>query len=232
MSNDQSRWTSESLKNTVQAVGIILASAWGIYTFVYQTWIAPGRIPPYVVATLQLEPSGVHESAACLTARVRLKNAGRIRAYTLASALTITGFRVQSVVDTLIEANAVQALQQGSRVYRHFEPSKEKVLAVSSIVPPGWTFEEGEEFEKDLLVCAPPRAYDAAKLTVLVKLATHYSPLVLEKWTQLPNGDYWPNTFIIQGRDTMELDLRNPGLRTMQEHLHLDYLETSVETIW
>jgi hypothetical protein len=54
----RSSWSMETLSSAVQTLAIVLAGAWGVYTFVYEAKIAPGLAPPSVSVTSALERVG------------------------------------------------------------------------------------------------------------------------------------------------------------------------------
>ena len=60
--NGHKKFSTEALNNMVQTLAIIMAGAWGVYTFVYQAKIAPGLEPPTISVSSTLEKAGQKET--------------------------------------------------------------------------------------------------------------------------------------------------------------------------
>ena len=226
-------WTSEAIKNTAQTVGIVIATIWGIYTFVYQANIAPASLPPNIVVTPEIAVVGSQGSAVCLSIRVRIRNAGHRRAYLLASGFTVLGLHVLPNTDTLAVARATQAIRRSSRAYGDFQLSGPRLLAVGPLTPQGYWLDDGEEFVNEFLVYAAAGRYDAARLTVTVKIATEFPAGVVQVWDAVGDStELWPNTAILHGRDTIS-DPHTQEMQRVRKRYKFAYVQESDETsLW
>lgn len=223
------RWTSESIKNSVETLAIILAGAWGLYTFVYQAKIAPSHLPPYVVVTPELQVVGLTASkTVCLSARVRIRNPGHRRVYVLAAGFTVTGRSLSQLNDSLSVARAEQVLNGLASSESAF--SRQATLAVGVIVNAGFWFEENEELVREFLVFTRSNKYDVADLTVTVKVASELPAGILQRWSKVGVAEFWPNTFIVKGRDTVKYDSKNPEHRKLSDMYHVAVVQTTVWT--
>lgn len=101
------------------------------------------------------------------------------------------------------------------------------------MTPPGYWLDEGEEFIHEFLVYTPAGRYDAARLTVVMKDGTDFPSNVLQIWKAVGDStEFWPNTAILQGRDTV-LDPHNQEMQRVRKRYKFAYVQVSDETpLW
>ena len=83
-----SKFSLEALNSGVQTLAIVLAGAWGVYTFVYEAKIAPGLAPPSVSVTSALERVGQRDGVVASDPRSPGPTSARPRSGSWASPTT------------------------------------------------------------------------------------------------------------------------------------------------
>src|ERR687893_3338016 len=93
------RFGMETLNSAVQTLAIVLAGAWGVYTFVYEAKIAPGLAPPSVSVTSALERVGEKEDLVAIRSTVTRTNVGQAEVRILGLTYNVVGVRVRFAED-------------------------------------------------------------------------------------------------------------------------------------
>jgi hypothetical protein len=83
----------ETLNSAVQTLAIVLAGAWGVYTFVYEAKIAPGLAPPSVSVTSALERVGQRGDLVAIRSTVTRTNVGQAEVRVLGLTYNVVGVR-------------------------------------------------------------------------------------------------------------------------------------------
>jgi hypothetical protein len=84
---------AETVNNITQTLALILAGAWGVYTFVYQERIAPALAPPTLSVTSILEKAGRHGDLTAIRCAVTRTNVGKSSVRILGLAYNLTGIK-------------------------------------------------------------------------------------------------------------------------------------------
>src|SRR3712207_7885051 len=85
------RFGMETLNSAVQTLAIVLAGAWGVYTFVYEAKIAPGLAPPSVSVTSTLERVGQRGDLVAIRSTVTRTNVGQTEVRVLGLTYNVVG---------------------------------------------------------------------------------------------------------------------------------------------
>src|SRR3712207_2325035 len=99
------RFGMETLNSAVQTLAIVLAGAWGVYTFVYEAKIAPGLAPPSVSVTSTLERVGQRGDLVAIRSTVTRTNVGRTEVRVLGLTYNVVGVKTR-----FVEAPAARAM--------------------------------------------------------------------------------------------------------------------------
>ena len=94
-----SKFSLEALNSGVQTLAIVLAGAWGVYTFVYEAKIAPGLAPPSVSVTSALERVGQRDGVVAIRSTVTRTNVGQAEVRVLGLTYNVVGVKVCLVAE-------------------------------------------------------------------------------------------------------------------------------------
>ena len=84
---------AETVNSITQTLALILAGAWGVYTFVYQERIAPALAPPTLSVTSVLEKAGRHGDLTAIRCAVTRTNVGKSSVRILGLTYNLTGIK-------------------------------------------------------------------------------------------------------------------------------------------
>ena len=90
-----SKFRMDTLNSAVQTLAIVLAGAWGVYTFVYEAKIAPGLAPPSVSVTSALERVGQRDGMVAIRSTVTRTNVGQAEVRVLGLTYNVLGVRTR-----------------------------------------------------------------------------------------------------------------------------------------
>jgi hypothetical protein len=188
-----SKFSLEALNSAVQTLAIVLAGAWGVYTFVYEAKIAPGLAPPSVSVTSALERVGQRDGMVAIRSTVTRTNVGQAEVRVLGLTYNVVGVKVR-----FGEAPAAGAMPEelpGSSTVaqaRHYdEPEGGEVILRHGVLFEGATalpsepsgLNPGEAVSRDLIFYADPTRFDSIRFQVelsYAKMSEPPVPLVFE----------------------------------------------------
>jgi hypothetical protein len=183
----------ETLNSAVQTLAIVLAGAWGVYTFVYEAKIAPSLAPPSVSVTSVLEKVGQRGDLVAIRSTVTRTNVGQAEVRVLGLTYNVVGVRMRFGEDslagamseelprssTVAEAKYYDEPEGGEVILRHgalFEGATALPSAPSGLNP-------GEAVSRDLIFYADPTRFDSIRFLVelsYAKMSEPPVPLVFE----------------------------------------------------
>ena len=178
----------ETLNGAVQTLAIVLAGAWGVYTFVYEAKIAPGLAPPSVSVTSTLERVGQRGDLVAIRSTVTRTNVGQTEVRVLSLTYNVVGVRVLFAEDpaagtmpedlsgssTIAQARYYDEPGGGEVLLRHgvlFEGAMASPSGPSGLNP-------GETVSRDLIFYADPTRFDAIRFLVELSYAKMSEPPV------------------------------------------------------
>ncbi len=188
-----SKFSLEALNSAVQTLAIVLAGAWGVYTFVYEAKIAPGLAPPSVSVTSALERVGQRDGMVAIRSTVTRTNVGQAEVRVLGLTYNVVGVKVR--LGEAVAASAMpDELPRSSTVAqaRHYdEPEGGEVILRHGVLFEGATalpsepsgLNPGEAVSRDLVFYADPTRFDSVRFQVelsYAKLSERPVPLVFQ----------------------------------------------------
>ncbi len=185
-----SKFGMETLSSVVQTLAIVLAGAWGVYTFVYEAKIAPGLAPPSVSVTSTLERVGQRGDLVAVRSTVTRTNVGRAEVRVLGLTYNVVGVRARFAGDTppaagampgelprsstVAQARYYDEAGGGEVILRHgvlFEGATELPSEPSALNP-------GEAVSRDLVFYADATRFDSLRFEVALSYAKASEPPV------------------------------------------------------
>src|SRR5918997_2440966 len=188
------RFGMETLNSAVQTLAIVLAGAWGVYTFVYEAKIAPGLAPPSVSVAGALGRVGQRDGMVAIRSTVTRTNVGQAEVRILGLTYNVVGVRVR-FGETVAAAGAMpRELPKSSTVAQakyYDEPEGGEVILRHGVLfenatalpssPSG--LNPGEAVSRDLVFYADPTRFDSVRFQVelsYTKMSEQPVPLVFE----------------------------------------------------
>jgi hypothetical protein len=179
---------SEALHEWIRSGGILIAAAWGIYTFVWKDILVPSWQPASLSLESSLTPVTGHPADVDgqeMTLEVKGTNASTRRVYLLPNVWWLSGIqrkpsRVFKAGDTqsfLQEAN--QALEGVALIHAERSVSRvpRELMAVGRLFDDNFV-DPGASLQRSILVRIPP-GYEAAELNMMVPLLTRQPMRIL-----------------------------------------------------
>jgi hypothetical protein len=183
-----SKSSMETLNSAVQTLAIVLAGAWGVYTFVYEAKIAPGLAPPSVSVTSTLERVGQRGDLVAIRSTVTRTNVGQAEVRVLGLTYNVVGVRTRfgeapaagampeqlPRSSTIAQARYYDEPEGGEVILRHgvlFEGAPALPSERSALNP-------GEAVSRDLIFYADPSRFDSIRFLVELSYARMSEPPV------------------------------------------------------
>jgi hypothetical protein len=184
-----SKFGMETLNSAVQTLAIVLAGAWGVYTFVYEAKIAPGLAPPSVSVTSALERVGERDGMVAIRSTVTRTNVGQAEVRVLGLTYNVVGVRTRFGEGAAAAGAMPGELPASSTVAqaRHYdEPEGGEVILRHGVLFEGATalpsepsaLNPGEAVSRDLVFYADPARFDSIRFLVELSYAKTSEPPV------------------------------------------------------
>ena len=168
---------SPLLHEWIRSGGILIAAAWGVYTFIWKDILVPSWQPAHLTLEANLSPVPNRPSKAAgleMMLQVKATNASSRRVYLLANIWTLRGVdtapRTGQRVDSDFLQESIQLLRDGSLLptERGVRRAAGKMIAVGRLLGDEF-IDPGNAVNRSILVHIP-REYDAVELGVTTAL--------------------------------------------------------------
>jgi hypothetical protein len=190
MATGDEQSASAQFHRWVQTIGIMIAAAWGIYTFVYKEIMLPKAAPINITVDLQLKKIGMSKSDAAqeknaliaVEMRIAATNPSSREVYLLPSAWIAYGVKINaSSGDSQFQQQVAAApvLEQASQLERHASASEATVVAVGSLLS-DVVLKPNETSKRTLLFHVPRGRYDHLELEAVMPTMGKQSQADLE----------------------------------------------------
>ncbi|WP_165982773.1 hypothetical protein [Dankookia rubra] len=184
----------ETINSAVQTLAIVLAGAWGVYTFVYEAKIAPGLAPPSVSVTSTLERVGQRGDLVAIRSTVTRTNVGQTEVRVLGLTYNVVGVKVRFTEGSVMPGKMPEEVSMSSTIAQaryYDEPEGGEVLLRHGVLFEGATAQPsgpsglnpGETVSRDLVFYADPTRFDSIRFLIelsYAKMSEPPVPLVFE----------------------------------------------------
>ncbi|HKP75240.1 MAG TPA: hypothetical protein VJT67_06820 [Longimicrobiaceae bacterium] len=190
------------LRDALQAIALLIAAAWGFYTFVYEQVIVPRNRPAALVVTPVLEAIGRRGDLVLAKATFVMANHSDSKVYVPAMWYTVRGLKLEQVEQNdsaYLNANrkAAQELFATARFSQFTAADLVGTGKVSTEVET-W-FEPGAEQRVEQLLYIPADRYDAAQLQVQYLITKDIGDVKEVRWRTTDQGDLDPRLVFAAG---------------------------------
>ena len=206
MANSQEANFSEHVKNWVQTAGIIIAAAWGIYTFVYKEIWVPKSAPVNITLNIELQKNGISSNnnnkykkhLVAIEMKISAKNNSSQTINLLHNAFIVWGHKV-----TVSDVGYEQFLDRLSaitiRSYSSILMERHSTLGTPSVVAFGDllcdnALRPGELVTRSLIFHIPPNEYDMLEAHAYIPSVKELSGVEVE-WKFNKKDGMFANVF-------------------------------------
>lgn len=189
---NRARLEADTINNITQTVALILAGAWGVYTFIYQERIAPALAPPTLSVTSVLEKAGRHGDLTAIRCAVTRTNVGQSSVRILGLTYNVSGIKEQFLRGSAVNPGFASAVGEAATVNRaryQLEPEREEIILQNGTLFAG-AHEGGspsdlnpeEAVTRDMVLYADRARFDRVRLHVTLvyaRLDDPPTPLIL-----------------------------------------------------
>jgi hypothetical protein len=190
---ESGRPDADTINNITQTVALILAGAWGVYTFIYQERIAPALAPPTLSVTSVLEKAGRHGDLMAIHCGVTRTNVGQSSVRILGLAYNVSGIKEHFLTGAGMNPGFENALGDAGVVNRaryQLEPERQEVILQNGTLFAGAhaggspsELNPEEAVTRNMVFYADRSRFDRVRLQVSLvygRLDDSPTPLVLE----------------------------------------------------
>ena len=184
---------ADTINNITQTVALILAGAWGVYTFIYQERIAPALAPPTLSVTSVLEKAGRHGDLTAIRCAVTRTNVGQSSVRIMGLTYNVSGIKEQFLTGSATNPGFTSALGDAHSVNRaryQLEPERQEIILQNGTLFAG-AHEGGspsdlnpeEAVTRNMVLYADRARFDRVRLHVSLayaRLDDPPTPLVLQ----------------------------------------------------
>jgi hypothetical protein len=197
--SQKKRTLGETVNTWVQTVGIIIAAAWGFYTFFYKEIILPKSAPVNISLNLALKKTGVSPDKRDNLTAVEMKcsatNPSSREIHLLPSAWIAYGISIAATPgdDTAFMKNATARLKDQNEmatVQRHAKNQKRSVVATGNLFD-DTGLKPGETTGRTIIFYVHQLDYDLVDVTTVMPSAADVSDIQLE-WTLTEESELSP----------------------------------------
>lgn len=190
----QNKFSATTLNNAVQTLAIILAGAWGVYTFIYQAKVVPSLAPPTLSVSSSIERVGQKGNMVALRSTVTRSNVGQTGVRMLGLTYNIIGIKTQFAAAPEINPKFEQDLTQSSTTSaaRYYDDLQQREVILrqgtlfkgaTMLASSPSSLNPGETVSRDMIFYADTTRFDSIRFQVrlwYVKESDPSVPLVFE----------------------------------------------------
>jgi hypothetical protein len=190
------------LRDVLQAFALLIAAAWGLYTFVYKEVIVPRNQPAALVVTPVLEAIGRRGNVILARATFLMRNTSASKVYAPAMWYSVRGLKLASVErdDTAYLRQLRDDAQKPYPSSRFSQFTAIDVVATGKLSPEVETwFEPGAEQRVEQILLIPADRYDAAQLQVVYLISKDVRQVKEIRWRTGEEGDLEPRLVFAAG---------------------------------
>lgn len=180
MSDPEKKGFADKFHAWVQTAGIVIASFWGVYAFVYKEITIPESAPVNVSIDLELEKTGKNyidvadeKSLIAVEMKASASNPSPRKLYLLPNYWVVYGIRLRPGASEIFNEQAYDKIADYT-IEKHNDRTSQDVVALGTIFPDD-VLNPGEKIVRKIVLHVPPGKYDL--------LFAHSSiPSVTKEW--------------------------------------------------
>lgn len=181
------------VRDVIQGLALIVAAAWGGYTFIYKEIILPARSPAALVVTPTLEAIGRHGDTIMARATFHMVNRSGSKVYTPIIWYTVRGLKLEGIApdDTTYLRQIGEAAEKPYPTARFSGFSAVDLIGAGKLSNEVETwYDPGGEQTVEQILFIPADRYDAAQLQVEYLITKDIHDVKAVRWRTAPDGNF------------------------------------------
>jgi len=209
MAEAANRSLGQEINSWVQTIGILIAAAWGGWTFVYKEIVVPKSAPVNVTVDLELKKIGGGQSGdkknklIPVQLRVSAKNPSSREIYLLPSVWMASGVKVTSKEHALDDVPVVTSRNEESFSQRHAEVTESVIVAFGGLVEDD-SLKPNEVTARTFIFYVPQNEYDYLDLATIVPTIAKKGAVDLEWKLNSQTGQLEPTWYRLDASGARE----------------------------
>lgn len=209
MDNAPRKSTADTFREWVQFGLILLASIWGVYTFVYKEIVVPANRPASLEISATLVELGRTKDLALVRARIHAINKRDVRIYSPAIWFTAAGIELNSKNPAIKDKEAPE--DDGINILTtSYSQQKRSVVAKWRFSDWHAWYDPDDETTNDVLFYTPVDQFTAIELKLEVVVAKSIDAVESVDWYDQPTG-FSPIIKMKSGYNLNDLDTKYGG---------------------
>jgi len=208
MADATKRSLGQEINSWVQTIGIVIAAAWGTWTFVYKEIVVPKSAPVNVTVDLELkkiaggQPGANKKKLIPVELRVSAKNPSSREIYLLPSVWMAYGVKVASNEHALGDVPAVTSHNEESFSQRHADVAESVIVAFGGLVEDD-SLKPNEVTARTFIFYVPQNEYDYIDLVTVIPTVAKKGAVDLE-WKLGAKGQLEPTWYRLDAKGTQQ----------------------------
>jgi hypothetical protein len=205
MAEAANRSLGQEINSWVQTIGIVIAAAWGGWTFVYKEIVVPKSAPVNVTVDLELkkiggaQPGVNKKKLIPVQLKVSAKNPSSREIYLLPSVWMASGVKVTSKEHALDDVPVVTSHNEESFSQRHAEVTESVIVATGGLVEDD-SLKPNEVTARTFIFYVPQNEYDYLDLATIVPTIARKGAVDLEWKLNNQTGQLEPTWYRLDAK--------------------------------
>ncbi|MGA9754484.1 MAG: hypothetical protein WBV23_05005 [Desulfobaccales bacterium] len=235
MDSSEERTRGEQINTWVQTIGIVLAAAWGIYTFVFTQITLPKSAPLNISIGLSLKRSGTSvpvvakngKKFEAIEMKISAQNPSSRIIYLYPNKFIAYGFKVIQKDYNIPKQIPDQQDNFCSLITKHYSLSQSSIIAIADFIP-DFFLKPGEKVGRDLIFLVPKGEYDMLQVIGYIPTAADESDEFKLRWECVENNELAYSMYKVSGGKEEKLEkIKGVGFKNYPKKLDWQYAETS-----
>lgn len=185
MADEGKRTLAQEISSWMQILGIVVAAAWGAWTFIYKEIVVPKSAPVNVTVDLELkkisagQPGENKKRLIPVQFKVSAKNPSTREIYLLPSVWMATGAKITPGDNEIGEVPAITSRNEQTVAQRHAAVTENVIIAFGGLVEDD-SLKPNEVTTRTFILYVPPNEYDSIDLLTIVPTIAEKGKIDLE----------------------------------------------------
>jgi hypothetical protein len=208
MAEAAKRSLGQEINSWVQTIGIVIAAAWGAWTFVYKEIEVPKSAPVNVTVDLEVrkigagQPGEGKKKLIPVELKVSAKNPSSREIYLLPSVWMASGVKVASKEHSLDDVQPVTSHNEQSFSQRHAEVTESVIITFGGLVEDD-SLKPNEVTARTFIFYVPQNEYDYLDLVTVIPTVAKRGAVDLE-WKLGARGQLEPTWYRLDAKGARE----------------------------
>jgi hypothetical protein len=205
MADEGKRTLAQEISSWMQILGIVVAAAWGAWTFVYKEIVVPKSAPVNVTVDLELkkisggQPGENKKKLIPVQFKVSAKNPSTREIYLLPSVWMATGAKITPGDHEIGDLPAISSRNEQTVAQRHAAVTENVIIAFGGLVEDD-SLKPNEVTTRTFILYVPPNEYDSIDLLTIVPTIAEKGKVDLEWKLDSEKGQIVPTWYRLDAK--------------------------------